>query len=109
MMNTVFRNLLSNAIKFTKNEGEIIISYKKQEKSVLFSIKDNGVGISAENQKNLFHIITNKSTDGTNNEKGTGLGLLLCKEFVTLHGGNIWVESELNKGSEFLFTIPITQ
>jgi PAS domain S-box-containing protein len=107
MMNTVFRNLLSNAIKFTKNEGKIIISYKKQEKSVLFSIKDNGIGISDENQKNLFHIITNKSTDGTNNEKGTGLGLLLCKEFIMLHGGDIWVESEPDKGSEFLFTIPI--
>ncbi len=70
------------------------------------TIKDNGVGIAKEIQPNLFNIAENISTTGTDNETGTGLGLILCKEFVQKHGGRIWVESEVGNGSLFAFTIP---
>ncbi len=106
MISTVIRNLISNAIKFTGEGGEIIISAKKDTDEILFSVKDNGLGIAPNRIKKLFRIDTNESTYGTNNEKGTGLGLILCKEFVEKHGGSIWVESELGKGSEFFFTLP---
>jgi PAS domain S-box-containing protein len=108
MMNTILRNLISNAIKFTNNGGQIKVSCKKQDKALLFSVKDNGIGMTEEKQKELFQLSKNTSTLGTNKEKGTGLGLILCFEFVNMHGGSIWVESEEGKGTEFLFTIPLT-
>ena len=70
------------------------------------TVKDSGIGISKENQAKLFQIAENISTEGTDNEKGTGLGLILCKEFVEKHGGKIEVESEVGKGSKFIFTLP---
>lgn len=106
MFETVIRNLLSNAIKYTSNNGKVSIKVVETKREVQISIKDTGVGISLKNIKKLFKIESSFSTEGTNNEKGTGLGLMLCKEFIERHNGEIWVESEENKGSNFIFTIP---
>jgi len=106
MVKTILRNLISNAIKYTNVNGEIIIDANEVKQYVEIAIKDNGVGISSEDQRKLFKIDAFHSTPGTQDEKGTGLGLLLCKEFVELHGGNIRIESEAGKGSRFLFTLP---
>jgi signal transduction histidine kinase len=107
MMKTIIRNLVSNAIKFTPQNGKITINIEKIEKLVVVTVSDTGVGISSENQEKLFSINSNISTKGTSNESGTGLGLILCKEFVETHGGKIWIESEEGKGSAFRFTIPL--
>ena len=105
MLNTVLRNLVSNAIKFTHPGGEIIISAEKKQNEIIFSVSDSGVGISKSNIEKLFRIDNNYSTPGTQKEKGTGLGLILCKEFIEKHGGKIWVESEEGTGSTFYFTL----
>jgi len=107
MASCVLRNLLSNAIKFTNSDGEIKISAKQNEDHLLVSVADNGVGMKKEAVNKLFQIENSYSTPGTQQEVGTGLGLLLCKEFIEMHGGNIWVESEIGKGSIFNFTIPL--
>jgi signal transduction histidine kinase len=106
MINTVLRNLITNSIKFTKEGGEVKISAEKRTKEILISVSDNGIGLVPERLEKLFRIDKNDSTPGTNNEKGTGLGLILCKEFVENHGGKIWAESEEGKGSTFYFTLP---
>ncbi|PKQ63201.1 hypothetical protein BZG02_10630 [Labilibaculum filiforme] len=105
MVNTIVRNLISNAIKFTPVNGEIFLSAKQEGDFIFLSVKDTGIGISKENQEKLFRIDCNYTTNGTNNEAGSGLGLILCKEFVNQNGGDIWVESEINKGSNFIFSI----
>ena len=114
MINTVLRNLISNAIKFTPQGGKIIISLNEtgknsnpDEKFVIVTVSDTGVGISPENINKLFKIEGNITTPGTNNERGTGLGLILCKEFIEIMGGEIWVESEVKKGSTFFIKIPL--
>jgi PAS domain S-box-containing protein len=107
MLSLVIRNLISNAIKFTKENGFIKISALMKDKFVEVTVEDNGVGISQDNIKKLFRMDLYYSTEGTSNESGTGLGLLLCKEIVDKYNGNIWVESELGKGSKFIFTIPV--
>lgn len=112
MLNTIVRNLVSNAIKFTPKNGTItikseIIQDDSTRKVIKISVSDNGVGIPSEVKSKLFNISENITTKGTNNETGTGLGLIVCKEFVGRHGGKIWVESEENKGSEFIFTLPL--
>jgi PAS domain S-box-containing protein len=107
MMASVLRNLISNAIKFTNTGGEIVISVNQSSAKLIVTVSDNGVGIRADAMDKLFIIEKNYSTIGTNDEKGTGLGLILCKEFIEKHGGNIWAESELGKGSKFHFSIPI--
>lgn len=108
MASTILRNLVSNAIKFTPNGGTIIISAKQSDGNFAeFSVRDSGVGISPEDIDKLFKIEVNHTTHGTNNEQGTGLGLILCKEMVHLNKGEIWVESEVGKGSTFRFTIPL--
>lgn len=106
MLQTILRNLIFNAIKYTFSGGEIIINVQQNEKEILISVKDNGIGMSDEKQNKLFKIGEMESTPGTNNEKGTGLGLILCKEFIELHGGRIWVESEKGNGAIFYFTLP---
>jgi two-component system sensor histidine kinase/response regulator len=108
MIKTVLRNLVSNAIKFTNISGEININAEKNSENVIISISDNGVGIAPCDLTKLFNISEVLTTKGTANEKGTGLGLLLCKEFVEKHRGKIWVESEVGKGSVFRFTLPIS-
>jgi signal transduction histidine kinase len=107
ILKTVLRNLVSNAIKFTNTGGTISIEAEQTDSNVTVSVVDNGIGIAPEDLKNLFDISEVLTTKGTAGETGTGLGLLLCKEFVEKHGGNIWVESEVGKGSEFKFTLPI--
>lgn len=107
MINLVFRNLLLNGIKFTENGGTIKVSAQTEGNSIKVSVADNGVGIAPEIQKVLFDKTTGYSTRGTANEKGTGLGLILCKEFIERNGGKIWLESEVGKGSTFYITIPV--
>jgi len=106
MLELVFRNLVSNAIKFTPSGGNIKIDVKNNKDTIIFSIIDSGIGISPQDLKKIFRIDINFSTIGTNNETGTGIGLILCKEIIEKHGGKIWAESELGKGSRFIFTLP---
>jgi signal transduction histidine kinase len=106
MVKTILRNLINNAIKYTNINGEISVDAREKKQFVEVTVKDNGIGISVENQRKLFKIDAFHSTPGTHNEKGTGLGLLLCKEFIELHGGNMRIESEAGKGSRFSFTLP---
>ena len=105
---TVFRNLLSNAIKFTPKGKHIDINANKVEKMILLEVKDEGVGISEDNLNNLFSL-EGDSTYGTDQEKGTGLGLLLCKEFVERNGGEISVQSKVNLGSTFTIKLPVSE
>ncbi|MEJ8819564.1 sensor histidine kinase [Lacibacter sp. H407] len=105
MIEVVLRNLISNAIKFTPKEGEVIVDVKQDEETVEVLVSDTGTGMSEESRNKLFgdeHF----TTKGTSNEAGTGLGLMICKEFLKKNGGNIHVESELGKGSTFAFTLP---
>jgi signal transduction histidine kinase len=103
---TVIRNLVSNAIKFTESGGKVEIDAKITNDEVVFSISDTGIGMSQESISKLFRIEAHKTTVGTNNEIGTGLGLILCKELIEKHGGKIWIESEIGKGSKFNFSLP---
>ncbi|MDH3267437.1 MAG: PAS domain S-box protein [Ignavibacteria bacterium] len=106
MIDTIIRNFVSNSIKFTKPGGKIIIKGIINGDNAEVSVTDSGIGISIEDQKNLFRIDEQSRRDGTANEKGTGLGLLLCKEFIEKNNGVLWVESEEGKGSRFSFTVP---
>lgn len=106
MIGAVLRNLISNAIKFTRDYGQILISAVQKPEETMIVVTDNGVGMNAREIDKLFRIDENHSTLGTHNEKGTGLGLVLCKEFIEKHGGKIGVESEFGLGSKFYFTIP---
>lgn len=107
MLHTILRNLISNAIKFTNENGKISVNAAHDNSTATITVSDNGVGISPDMLSELFDITEKISTEGTSGEKGTGLGLLLCKEFVEKHGGKIWVESEFGKGSNFKFTLPL--
>lgn len=106
MISTVIRNLLSNAIKFTGDNGQIDISHEERNQKLYVSISDNGVGIAKKEINRLFKLDVNPSSIGTSDEKGTGLGLILCNEFINRHGGEIWVESEPGEGSIFKFYLP---
>jgi PAS domain S-box-containing protein len=106
MIQTVFRNLIGNAIKFTFRGGTVEIKAVNQGDKTEISISDNGVGMDEETRRNLFILDKQHSRYGTENEKGTGLGLILCKEFIERHGGHIHVESEKGNGSNFIFDIP---
>jgi signal transduction histidine kinase len=105
MFNTIIRNLVSNAVKFTKAGGSIYIGLIDKDDVVEFIVEDTGVGMSEEECNKLFKIGVHHSEIGTNNEKGTGLGLILCAGFVEKHSGTIHVESKIGKGSKFIFTI----
>lgn len=107
MVDTVIRNLLSNALKYTNINGEITISSYGKDHKAFVSIKDDGIGMTEENKKKIFRTDSLHSTYGTMEEKGSGLGLLLCKEFVEKQGGRITFESQLNKGSVFTFSLPV--
>ncbi|MCD6113099.1 MAG: HAMP domain-containing histidine kinase, partial [Bacteroidales bacterium] len=106
MTTTVIRNLISNAIKFTKEGGKILIGSNVYNNFVKVRIEDTGVGISNKDISKLFKIDSVFKTEGTQKEKGTGLGLIICKEFVEKNGGEIWVESKEGIGSTFIFTLP---
>jgi len=106
MMQSIFNNLITNAIKFTNKNGEITISSSHKKDMIEFSVKDNGVGMSEDQKMMLFGMNKSFTTPGTTNEKGSGLGMILCKDFIEKHGGKIWVDSDSGFGSEFFFTIP---
>ncbi len=107
LLQTIIRNLLSNAIKYTNQGGTVTISSKPIDDSVEISVTDTGVGMPPEALEKIFRIDTKYSTSGTAKESGTGLGLILCKEFVEKHGGKISVESEVGNGTTFKFTLPV--
>lgn len=106
MLSTVLRNLISNAIKFTYPNGKIEVSMKLDKNNFIISVKDNGMGMDENIIPEILSLESNYTSLGTNKEKGTGLGLILCKEFVEIHGGKIHVESQKGKGSTFSFSIP---
>lgn len=106
MVSTIIRNLISNAIKFTERKGSIFISTVDSDSVVNISVKDSGIGMCEETQQKLFQLDTSYSTAGTEKEMGTGLGLILCKEFIEKNGGSIYVESKQGEGSTFHFTLP---
>jgi len=108
-ISTVIRNLISNAVKFTPEDGRITLDLHQNGKDVIVSVTDTGVGMSEDIINKLFRIDSKHSTKGTANEKGTGLGLILCKEFVEKNGGRIWVKSTEGEGSVFNFSLPSQQ
>lgn len=109
MIKTTLRNLVTNAIKFSFKGRTVILKTKKENNNIIFMVSDTGTGIEAEYINKLFKIDSKLSKTGTANETGTGLGLILCHEFVEKHGGKIWAESEIGKGSTFSFSIPVEE
>ena len=107
LVRTVLTNLVNNALKFTHSQGRVLVSAWKEDEHITVSVQDNGVGIPKETLPKLFREEESVTTWGTNREKGTGLGLLVCKELVELHNGKIWVESEEGQGTSFYFTLPL--
>lgn len=107
MFRAIMRNLISNAIKFTHQNGQITISAERNKDYITICVSDTGVGIPQEQIAKLWDFTRAHTTAGTEGETGTGLGLALCKEFVEKHGGKIWVESQVGKGTDFYFTIPV--
>ena len=107
MLTTILRNLINNAIKFTKRNGKIVVTAYTINEMIEFSISDNGIGISDEIMNNIFSTEEFSTSEGTAHEKGSGFGLILCKDFVEKLGGKIWVTSKLGKGSDFRFTLPL--
>ena len=107
MITTVVRNIVVNAIKFTHSGGQVAIRTEKKDTEIIISIADTGIGITEMLRDRIFEVDYNKSTTGTANESGTGLGLVLCKEYVVRNGGRIWFESESGKGTTFFFTLPV--
>lgn len=109
MLKTVIRNLISNAIKFSNEGSEVLVSLTEEDGMAIVSVKDSGCGIEEENQKKLLHTDTHFSTFGTNNEEGSGLGLLLCQDFIVKNGGKLWFTSKKGEGSTFSFSVPLLE
>lgn len=109
LLSTILRNLINNAIKFTKDGDHITLSAEHINGQVNISVSDTGTGMTREQLDQLFKLDVNSTKTGTSEEKGTGLGLILCKEFIEIHNGKIWVESEPAKGSTFYFSLPDVQ
>ena len=107
MLKTVIRNLISNAIKFSNEGSEVLVSLTEEDGMAIVSVKDSGCGIDEENQKKLLHTDMHFSTFGTNNEEGSGLGLLLCQDFIVKNGGKLWFTSKKGEGSTFSFSVPL--
>lgn len=105
MLSTIIRNLISNAVKFTHRNGKVCINAEQKDEQIVVRVSDTGIGMSTEKQKKLFNISEKIQMRGTENEAGTGIGLILCKEFVEKHSGKIWIESAEGKGSIFYFTL----
>ena len=106
MIDTVLRNLISNAIKYTRKGGKVKVSVKTNTNNVEITVADNGVGIPTNKQSEIFQIDKRTNTSGTEKEEGTGLGLIICKDFLARNGGQIWVESTQEMGSKFTFSLP---
>lgn len=106
MLQTIIRNLLSNAIKFSSENSTIFLSAEIQGKEVVVKVRDEGIGMNREQLDRLFKADESISTPGTRNETGTGIGLILCKDFIARHGGRIWAESKLGEGTTVFFTLP---
>ena len=106
MLHSVFQNLIGNAIKFTPAGGQVTIQTIEKDDMLQVSVIDSGVGVPAEKVDNLFKAMAGRTTDGTSGEKGTGLGLLLCKDLVGRHGGRLWVDSVVGQGTSFHLTLP---
>jgi len=106
MLETVLRNLTSNAIKYSFENGTVTVYAKKNNQHIVVSVVDTGVGIQPERKNILFALENNSFTIGTSGEKGTGLGLRICKEFIEKHNGKIWIEQETEKGTTISFTFP---
>ncbi|NJM15956.1 MAG: HAMP domain-containing histidine kinase [Bacteroidales bacterium] len=106
MISTVIRNLVSNAIKFSPRDKKIMVSASQSPKGSTIVVEDQGIGIAPEIKSQLFKLDRSISTPGTEKETGTGLGLILCQEFIEKHGGSIWVDSEPGKGSRFYIELP---
>jgi len=109
MLSTVLRNLLTNAIKFTPNGGSVTVSSRINNKKVTVSVTDTGIGMTQEEMDKLFKLDGGLKNSGTANETGTGLGLILCQEFMSLHKSKIVAESTSGKGSTFSFTLDYIQ
>ena len=107
MLKTVVRNLISNAIKFSNENSEVLVKLEEKDGTAVVSVQDHGCGIDEEGQKKLLHTDTHFSTFGTNNEEGSGLGLLLCQDFVVKNGGKLWFTSKKGEGSIFSFSLPL--
>lgn len=107
MLKTILRNLISNAIKFSPRGSDVKVQVDTENEFARISVSDKGIGISEKNLSRLWQLSEQFTTKGTENEDGTGLGLVLCREFVEKHGGKIWAASEQGKGSDFMFTIPL--
>jgi signal transduction histidine kinase len=103
----ILLNLLSNAVKFTPEGGRVDVDAVSSDKGVEISVSDTGIGIAPQDQETIFEEFRQVGTDFAQKREGTGLGLTLTRKFVELHGGKIWVESEIGKGSTFTFTLPI--
>ncbi|MDD4961811.1 MAG: HAMP domain-containing sensor histidine kinase, partial [Candidatus Marinimicrobia bacterium] len=106
MLHTVLQNLLSNAIKYSPHGSKVSVEARDLGKNIMISVRDEGIGIGPEMLGHIFDIGENTSSPGTDNEQGTGLGLIICKEFIAKHGGSIRVESEYGKGSNFIIILP---
>ena len=107
MFAVVLRNLTSNALKYTSEGGEVILDSELSDNMLVISVKDTGTGMSQEVQNKLFKLSETKSKRGTDNESGTGLGLVLCADFVKANGGRIWFTSVPGEGSTFFFSVPV--
>ncbi|QHT70530.1 HAMP domain-containing histidine kinase [Rhodocytophaga rosea] len=107
MLQVVFRNLLSNAVKFTRKGGQVFVETETTDQSIRIAVKDNGVGMNPEKLSKLFNIDSQQVSNGTAQEKGNGLGLLLCKEFIEKNKGKITVESYPGKGTSFIVSLPL--
>ncbi len=107
MISVVISNLLSNAIKYTNQFGLIEVTHEKKGKNLVVSVNDSGIGMTDETESKLFNIDSVYSTEGTNKEKGTGIGLILCKEFIDYHNGEISFDSKVGVGTTFWFSIPL--
>ena len=108
MTNMIVHNLLSNAIKFTNRGGKVLLKAELKGGNLVVSVKDTSVGMSRQVLENMFSKGIVQSTSGTENEAGTGLGIIMCKDFVARNGGQIWAESEEGEGSTFFFSLPAT-
>ena len=109
MLHLVLRNLISNSIKFTTKDGYVKVTSEIKNGDIHICVEDTGIGIPKDEYNKLFKLDSHYSKKGTSNEEGSGLGLILCKEIVEKHGGKIWVESEINKGTKFFFTLSINK